>query len=307
MSPAEAIAAAHDPGQAMWLDAGPSRAPWRDGDEFAWFVVAIDLAGNAGEPSQAGFGFVCDRMPARIPRHLNAANAFQAVGPHPRQQVIQLHWDSDDAEDHRPIRFEVFRGAGELPAIASTNEPPAAWKVADVPVPAQGQNVAWTDVSLYPILDPTLYGRGFWYAVRSVRETQCGPVSSALCPPVFVNVRRFDAPDAPVGELGIQCPRVVVLPPNPNFGIEALDRPDLATRHYRLSFRRRDAGVAWVEVMIDSGLNGASPLESPQLRYGESQDEVIFDFGLPRSAGVDPVPRVRAVAGSLFGGSPASR
>ncbi|MBL9134488.1 MAG: hypothetical protein JNK85_01405 [Verrucomicrobiales bacterium] len=301
LSPAEAVAAAQDPSQAMWLDAGPGRAPWRDGDEFAWFVVAIDLAGNQGEPSMAGFGFVCDRMPARIPRHLSAANDFQSVETHPRQHVIQLRWDSDDAEDHRPARFEVFRGASELPAIASTNEPPAAWKLADVPVPAQGQKAVWTDATMDPSLDPTLYGRGFWYAVRSVRETQCGPVSSALCPPVFVNIRRFDAPDAPVGELGIQCPRVVVLPPNPNFGIEPLNSPDRSTRHYRVSFRRRDAGVAWVEVTIDSGLEGALPLDSPQLRYGEQQDEVVFDFGLPRLAGVNPVPRVRAVAGSYSG------
>ncbi|MCC7376800.1 MAG: hypothetical protein IT581_19225 [Verrucomicrobiales bacterium] len=301
LSLAEAAAAAKDTSQAMWLDAGPDQLHWQDGDEFAWFAVAVDLAGNEGEPSAAGFGWVCDRIPAGIPRHLSAVNGFEAMGLHPRQQVIQLRWDFEDAGEHRPVRFEVFRGAGELPAVASTNEPPAAWKVAEVPVPGQEGRVEWTDVALDPSVDPTLFGRGFWYAVRSIRETRCGPVASALCPPVFVNVRRFDAPDAPVGELGIQCPRVAILPPNPNFGIEPLAIPDVPTRRYRLVFRRRDPGVAWIEVAIDSGIDGTPAIESPQLRYADQIDEVVFDFGLPRLAGVNPVPRVRAVAGTFSG------
>lgn len=295
-------AAAHDPGHAFVVDSGPTAPAWRDGDEFAWFVVARDHLGTPGAVSEGRFGFVCAAMPPPPPRDLAFENGFSGEGATAlRQPTVTLRWSAPAAEPGTMTRFELYRGATNLPPVAATNEPPASARVAEIAFDAATARYEWTDASFDARADPNLWGRGFWYAVRTVRETRCGSIASALCPPVFVNLRRYEAPDAPTGELGLNCPRVVVQRPHENFGTERVDPPVLDARLYRLVVRRHDRGVAWAEVTVNTGVAGAAPILSPQLHYGEEDDSVVFDFSLGRTAGEIFSPLVQVVAGAFSG------
>lgn len=297
---AEAEAARMDPGNAFVTDVGPAETRWQDGDEFAWFVVARDRLDQPGEVSLAGFGFVCASFPPDTPRGLRADNIFTA-GAAATTQAISLQWDRPMTNTPLVSRFQIYRGESELPPVASTNEPPPGAQIAEVPADAAAIRYQWVDASLNPTVNTNLYGRGFWYAIRAVRETQCGEVSSALSPPVWVNIRRYNAPDAPTGDLGIHCPRVVVLAPDDHYGSERVDPPDPGDRHYRLSLQRRDLGVAWAEVVVTTGWDAPAQIVSPRLRFAEGVTNLNFDFRLSRLAGTTPTPMVQVIAGSFTG------
>jgi hypothetical protein len=300
-SDVEAFGAAGDPANALFTDVGAGPFRWRDGDEFAWFIVARDWLGNPGTSSLAGFGQVCALKPPEIPRNLAAGNDFSPGDDGTVRQRIRLHWLPSLDTEGPVTRFEVYRGQGELPPVASTNEPPVAWRVGSVDAQGGPGLWEWRDDSLDPAADPGLFGAGFWYAVRSVRETPCGPVVSALSPPVVVNLRRFEAPDAPSGSLGLNCPRVVIqrMPNVP--AQEPLESPAPGDRNYRVQVRRRDRGVAWVDVTVTSGMGGTEPVESPRLRFGSDDEAVEFSFTLPRIAGGAPAVVGTVVAGAFTG------
>lgn len=291
-----------DPEGAFVVDSGPTAGAWKDGDEFAWFVAARDFLGTPGGVSEGRFGFVCAAMPPPAPRDLGFENGFSGEGATAlRQPTVTLRWSRPVAEPGTLTRFEVYRGATNLPPVAATNEPPASARVAEIAFDAATARYEWTDASFDARADTNLWGRGFWYAVRTVRETQCGPIASALCPPVFVNLRRYEAPDAPTGELGLNCPRVVVQRPHENLRTERVDPAVLDARLYRLVVRRHDRGVAWAEVTVNTGVAGAAPILSPQLHYGEEDDSVAFDFSLGRTAGEIFSPIIQVVAGGFSG------
>jgi hypothetical protein len=301
LTAAEATVAAADSANAFLHDSGPSNPPWADGDEFAWVAVARDRLGIPGEPSKAGFGFVCAMMPPAAPRGVVAENTFTPGVVGPAEQGISVRWQSSPDED--PItRYEIFKGESELPPVVSTNELPVTLRVAEIPFEAGVSNFAWIDPAIRPRFDTNFFGKGFWYALRSVRETQCGAVASPLTPPVWVNVRRYDAPDAPGGELGIHCPRVVVRQLEPPFQIEPLATPAPRERAYRFVVQRRDRDVAWLEITIETGVDTDPDVVSPQLRFGAQDDEVRFEFSLPPLGAGSPVPIARVVAGSFHGG-----
>ncbi len=299
---AEAAALAMDPANAFLTDTGPGEPAWRDGDEFAWFVVPRDRLGQPGTPSLGGFGFVCAAMPPGVPRGVTAVNTFDEAAAPPRPQRISLEWEAgDEAAAGTVSRFEVYRGDGELPKVVSTNAVPPGMLLGTVPFDGKQGQFGWIDGTLHPEIHTNLYGHAFWYSVRAIRDTKCGPIASAPSPPVVVNVRRFDAPDAPVGELGINCPRVVVLPPDPNFHIDRLDPPDPGDRHYRIVLQRRDRGVAWVDLSVMTGLEEDPQRISPRLRFAEEDAEAVFDFRVTRLSSEVPAPVVRVVAGSFTG------
>lgn len=296
------VAALDDPEQALVVDRGPAVPRWNDGEEFAWFVAARDALGNDGLVVPGAFGFVCTTRPPAPPRDLTGANGFSGDGAtEARRPTITLAWSTAGIDLTGVLRFEVFRGATNLPAVVSTNAPDPIGKVGEAAFDPTLTRHRWTDLTLDARANTNLWGQGFWYAVRTVRTTACGPRVSPLSPPIFLNVRRYDAPDAPTGELGIHCPRVVLGRPAEPLRGEGLGFADRATRHYRLEVRRRDRGVSWAEFTISTGIDGASPLLSPQLRFAEDDDLVAYEFELPRVAGQNLALIGQVVAGGFSG------
>jgi hypothetical protein len=112
---------------ALFTDGGPEDPPWRDGDEFAWFVVARDRLGQPGEVSKAGFGFVCAKLPPPPPGGLEVENVFEK-GPgggtvNPVRLRLQLtprtrQWRVFRKLDDAPLTL-VAQGLGEYQAGAS--------------------------------------------------------------------------------------------------------------------------------------------------------------------------------------------
>ncbi len=295
---ADAAAAAGDTANALFTDGGPSPS-WKDGDEYAWFVVARDLLGNVGLVSKAGFGFVCSTLPPAIPRGLVAESWVGPSDGGKVRETTRLRWQAI-AVPGRVDRYEIYRGTTNLPPVAPTNSPPDSWRVDQIPSNPANQTYEWKDGTLDALADPSLLGQGFWYSVRSVRQTQCGPIASALSPPVFVNLHRLDAPPPPSGTVITSCPRVVIAATTNSY----LDDPtlpfDLTVRHVRVIVARRDRGVAWTQVLASSP-DGRLDLTSPELRFGEEDDSLSFDFDVPVTGGLVPQVQIAVDAGSFNG------
>lgn len=295
----EALQAASDPAAAFVWDGGPDGGGWKDGDEYAWLVVARDLLGQPGRPSTAGWGRVCGRRAPAMPRNLEGAMNF-AASPGVSGARVELRWDAPSGDEPVPTRYEIYRGMGDLPPVASTNELPSSFRVGTLPAAPGLAPRLWRDPQLDPSSNPALYGRSIWYAIRAVRDGPCGSVPSPVCPPCVVNLRRLDAPEAPTGELGIHCAQVEVRDSGVPPGREPAGPGVMPARHFRMILRRRDAGVAWVEVTAVAGDPAWARVESPQMRYGEGDTELVFDFDLPATGGSGPM-RASVVAGAFSG------
>lgn len=269
---------------------------------FAWFVAARDFLGTPGGVSEGRFGFVCAAMPPPAPRDLGFENGFSGEGATAlRQPIVNLRWSAPAAEPGTLTRFEIYRGATNLPPVAATNEPPASARVAEMAF-RRGHGALRMDGREFRCPGGTnLWGRGFWYAVRTVRETRCGPIASALCPPVFVNLRRYEAPDAPTGELGLNCPRVVVQRPHENVVSERVDPPVLrraAVSTGRATPRPR-SGLGGGDGEHRGGRRRPDPVPADTLREEDDSG------GLRFQPGTDPgeifAPLVQVVAGAFSG------
>jgi len=303
LTEAEARAVAADPAQAFLWDTGPTAVDWKDGDEYAWFVAAVDALGNPGAVSAAGFGFVCGWGVSGLARAVRAENHFFSEEGNPVRQVVRLRWEVVDTGGPRAQRFEVYRGTGELPQVSGENVLAQGTRVGVVDWDGDSSRIEWSDNSVDPASDPSKIGKGYWYAIRSVRDAACGRIASAFTPPVFVNVRQYVAPDAPTGSLGIDCPRVGLRRAEAGFVRETLDAVSPLESKYRVTVRRRDAGVAWVEVTLRVEAAGVEPwlLESPRLRYGEGDERVVYDVAMPRGMGPEGKLVGQVVAGSFAG------
>ena len=252
---------------------------------------------------EVGFCPVCEDITRTLPWAVEAENHFLSEGGNPVRQVLRLQWEVVGDDGPRAERFEVYRGTGELPQVSGENVLTQGARVGVVDWDGVSSRIEWSDGSLDPASDPSKIGKGYWYAIRSVRDAACGRIASAFTPPVFVNVRQYLAPDAPTGSLGINCPRVGLRRAEAGFVREPLDAVSPLESKYRVIVRRRDAGVSWVEVTLRVEAAGVEPrlLESPRLRYGEGDERVVYDVALPRGMGPEGRLVGQVVAGSFAG------
>lgn len=303
-TPAEAADLKRDPTTTFLVDRGPATPPWTDGEEAAWCVTARDLLGRDGAASTATLDTICGTRPPATPTALRVENQFDRPPGGLAHQRLRLRWRIPPPGNEPPVdRFEIHRGTGVAPSVTSNSAPDPAGLIASLPAnPTPTGEFEFLDRDLDALADPSLWSRTFWYAVRAVRTTACGPVMSAPSQPALGALQRQDAPDAPTGSLVLNCPRTLLRAE----GVTLENDPALAgtapVHHYRLVARRRDEGVAWIDfqVRVVSDTPPAE-IELPMARFAEGSVELAVDFELGRAPGETPLLEVTATAGSFTG------
>lgn len=283
--------------EVFYIDRDPGGpVSWRDGDEFAYFATARDILGRDGQPSPAGVARACDTSvpPTPAPPSIARQHTFAISEGGLDRQWLRLQWPEAQGVDAAGVaRFEVFRGT-DLADFQRQGGPPPALKIGVVAAGAS-QNV-FDDRTLVP--EPAFQGRSFWYSVRSVRETACGPVVSGFSPPVTASLGSFAGPPAATGEILTACPfPAMAWITN---GLEAASAPvDPSRESHRLECRRRGRGILWAEFHLRLNRSGR---ERPLGRYWfPAEDDVVrVPFELTAAEAAE-LFEIQARAGSAEG------
>jgi hypothetical protein len=207
-----------------------------DGDAFYYFIAARDLLGRHGPLSQGTLITVCARFPAESPRRLRVAGdrQYDAVGGSVDTRLL-LSWRAHaSAADNPPAAFQVYRW-DSVSAMHTTRDPlelDAARVSALIPfVPGQ-RDYSWRDDGPGAPTLPDAAGRTFWYSVRTVVDTACGPVESGDSSPAWGVLRDFRGPD--------NAPTVINLTDS------------------RPAFTYQDLGILNLSPELDAGFSGPS-------------------------------------------------
>lgn len=231
---------------------------FRDGDQFCYFVSARDLLGRDGEYSQALCVTICDRVPPSAPRGLKVANDYLIEGTKGVQR-LKLSWQpAVDAAAQGVARYAIYRweDRNQMHEQVDTALPIAF-------VEAGGVTNKYTFVdrtTKAPSVEKDA-GKVFWYTVRAVQDTACGPLTSPDCAPAR------GIPRDRVGPSG-SPPQLTLREPQLNLSSKSIRKEGGATNlaenaiRYVLRAARTNREVAWVEVTIlDNTLpTGASTL-----------------------------------------------
>jgi hypothetical protein len=222
--------------------------PIVEGTEYTYFVCARDLLGRDGPPSAPGHGVACRTLPPPIPGGLRVENVWEpnAVAG---TQSFQFLWNANrnnarDVTHH----YEVYRGTN-LTQLQSD-----AAKALLVPVSGQlvhgadGETLSFVDTA--PEVLTSEFGHTFWYSVRAVHLSPCGPIQSDFAAPVLIARRQREGPPAPRGLVDFGCHRAsVIVAGQENVGDPALPPNDGLIR-VRILCRRLDPGIASVDFSV---------------------------------------------------------
>lgn len=221
--------------------------PFADGEEFAYFVTARDLLGRDGEPSLAGMGKACRRVPPSAPTGLKVANRYGAqTSSSITLPYLELSWQQNtNLSQHRVTHYYIYRWAKSDDALLLGALPTQGWigKVAHVAGATRGTFNDWTVGAPGP--------QAYWYTVRAVDELACDPLYSPHSGPAFGVVRQREGPPAPTGGIVGFCSFPGLLATN-----TIVDASNgLSENDSTLAFviRRQDAGIAWIEIAITNG------------------------------------------------------
>lgn len=272
--------------------------PLIEGTEFTYFVTARDLLGRDGPPSMPGHGVVCRTLPPPVPGGLRAENHWAPDTGVGGVQSIRFQWQAnlDTARDVTHF-YEVYRGTN-LTELQSE----AARSVL-VPVNARVDQEGPGGAELSVIDEaPEVVGAGFghtfWYSVRAVHLSPCGPIRSDFAAPVLIARRQREGPPAPSGFVDANCHRAAVI----FEGEGTTSDPSLPANDGRVRLRvwcgRRDPGVAMVDLSIQ--VEGRT-VDLGNHVYAAEGNWVAADYDLHRNELPSRTVAVRVVAWTYSG------
>lgn len=217
-----------------------------DGDRFCYFVAARDILGRDGQYSPALCVTICDRVPPSAPRSVKVANDYLIEGTTGVQR-LKVQWQpADGATAQRVARYAIFRwedrnqmhedGGKALP-IGFVDHRPGTNKYLFIDRSPTAPTVA-KDA-----------GKVFWYTVRAVQDTACGPLVSPDSAPAR------GIPRDRVGPSG-SPPNLTVREPVPTLTSQPIvvegGGTNLAENARRFVLRavRDSRDISWVEVTV---------------------------------------------------------
>ncbi len=253
--------------------------PLPEGAEFTYFVCTRDLLGRDGPPSLPGHGVVCRTLPPPIPGELRAANHWAPGDGADGTQAIQFSWRAN-LDQGRDVThyYEVYRGT-DLNELQSE---PAKERLVPIqgrlPHGANGAELTWLDQA--PEIAGADFGHTFWYSVRAVHESPCGPIRSDFAAPVLIARRQREGPAAPTGFVDADCHRAAVIVAGTSNAQDPAIPPNDGLVRVRLLCRRLDPGIAFVDL---SARWGGNETDLGQHHFPAEGDWVAAEFSVPRN------------------------
>lgn len=206
-SPAEAADLLADPDTAfitddrgVMLDQAPT--PFDDGDAFYYFVAARDILGRPGTVSDGTLVTICDRLRPRPPIRTRVEHIHD--GSASVTDFLRVSWEAPSAGD-APDFYYVYRWENPAQMLQAAHPfVPAAHRVSGIiPHDPSATRYSFDDNGTgAPQLVPGGYrttgddGKTYWYSVRAVKNTACGPLYSGNSGPAWGVLRDRIGPNA---------------------------------------------------------------------------------------------------------------
>jgi len=255
----------------------PGGTPFVDGEEYYYYVTALDLLGRDGDCSTPFLTFPCDRMAPSVPHGIEA-RAVCGYDGSDRQQWMEISWDND-TNDVDTARYYVYRFSSfsNMQAYAAS---PTIGRIAGPIVPA-------ADATRMVYEDHTLSSNDwsvtYWYTVRAEDEARCADNLSGNSAPAFGVLRDWEGPPAATGVvatiqvLSIDCTFDHLFPDGSTSGdfIElACTRPS------------PDSSIEWAEFSYYEGEYQGAGSETNAIAVGrfyftEKQTRLLRGFEVP--------------------------
>jgi hypothetical protein len=271
----------HSPGSAQFSPGqtplGYLTPPFNDGDQFYYFVTARDILGRDGLVSPGGLATACRKNIPSAPAKLSVLNSVQFSSPGgtpTNQQNLLVRWLQNTNASDLVSQYWVYRWPN--PSMALTNDATPSNSVIGV-VSQLGNATLNSLLDTNPTAPASPGPTNFWYTVRAVSRSACGPLLfSPNSAPASGVLRQHAAPPATTGELIGSCGTPVVIfqqfdaPANPN-------GPDTNNWNYRITVTRRDAGIAWAQLVISNAASQVVQSFGP-LYFPPDANSVSVDF-----------------------------
>ncbi|MCH7225791.1 hypothetical protein [Haloferula sp. A504] len=207
LSPVEAADLVADPDTAFITDdrgvmLDNATTPFNDGDAFYYFVAARDILGRPGTISDGTLVTICDRQRPQPPIRARVAHIHD--GSAPVTDFLRVSWEGPRDGD-APDFYYVYRWENPAQMLQAAHPfVPADHRVSGV-IPHDPAVTRYSfddNGSGAPQLVPGGYrttgddGKTYWYSVRAVKNTACGPLYSGNSSPAWGVLRDRIGPNA---------------------------------------------------------------------------------------------------------------
>lgn len=218
MTEAEAVNLVLDPKTAFLNDdnglSGEAPVPFKDGDQFYYFVAARDLLGRNGMLSPGTLVTMSDRVPPSAPRRVTVENDYRYEGAEGKQR-LRVTWQQRPAEsDNRVIGYYVYRwkSPGDVSVLGGN---PTLNRVSPLVPHVPGEATATfldetPDAPMAPE-SPDSFDKTVYYTVRAVEQVSAGENLSGHSAPAGGVLRDREAPEGPGGGVYVECCEPVAL------------------------------------------------------------------------------------------------
>jgi hypothetical protein len=274
-----------------------SPPPFNDGDQFYYFITARDVLGRDGLVSPGGWAEACRRTPPQPPAKVQVQNVFQVLDSGStvtNAQFLMLNWQQNLNTNDQVAEYWVYRWPN--PAMALTND--AAPTNNRINVVLQLSNSSTNSYQDNGADAPLVPGpANYWYTVRAVSQSACGPLLSPHSMPVWGVLRERIGPAAANGQILGSCGSPVVMFEN-FVTITNSGPPDTKNWNYLFACQRSDPGTAWVEFFITNQSGQAQTLGPIYFPPGGDSLQVAYS---PSISTTNDVAAVACVAGTAYG------
>jgi len=166
----------------------PGGTPFVDGEEYYYYLTALDLLARDGEVSDPFLTYPCDRMAPSVPHGIETRTVSVYTNS-VRDQYVEVSWDHD-TNDVDTACYYVYRHTS-----LSNMQANAAFAVSNrisgaiVPAPTDTRMV-YEDHTL----GTNDYGRTYWYTVRAEDNARCAHNLSGNSAPAYGLLRDWEGP-----------------------------------------------------------------------------------------------------------------
>jgi hypothetical protein len=215
----------------------------RNGDQFYYFVTALDILGRDGGASTGRLVTVCDRLPPSAPREVIVQNLYTYEAGVARQSLV-ISWAQNLSTSNDVTAFYYVYRWNTFTNIIPHGNDPYYFETRFGPFPHRPNTnrLSYVDASF----TSNDWSRTVWYTVRAVDDGACGPNFSGNSAPAWGVPRDWTGPAAPSGAVFIVCSEPAVK------WVGAQTYPSNQAS-WQAVCARSDSEVAWAEFRYAHG------------------------------------------------------
>jgi hypothetical protein len=253
--------------------------PFKNGQQFYYFVAARDLLARDGAISQGLLVTICDRVGPTAPRMPQVGNHHEYINGVDVQH-LEVTWPAKvSTPEVTIVGYYVYRWNTPDEALKFGGLPEANKVSPLIPHVNGVKSYTYIDNANNPPTMPAAAGKTFWYTVRAVDNGACGPNHSPNSAPAFGVLRDRQGPPAPTGGIVINCCKPVAAADG--FEDVVSTEVDAEFVEFDLVATRADREIEWVDFYL---FGNAAANRLGRFHFSGNRDRLVHRVRVNRSA-----------------------